>query len=161
MPNSIRDYFEMNIGVPGAPTESTRAQRSLQLATAALLLEVIRSDGNVDVAEERAVLLAVRERFRLSDEESESLLRLAEQEVREGTGTYQFTSLINQYFDQSQKGQVMELILQAAYSDGELVAHEAHVVRRIADLLHVSHDDFIAAKIRARDAVADGWRTKD
>ena len=161
MLKSIRDYFESKIAAPSVPTASSRGRGSIELATAALLVEVVRSDAKTDPAEQQAVLRAVRERFNLSDEESESLMRLAEEEVRQATDYYQFTSMINQHFDQPQKQQVIELMWEVAYADGELVAHENHVLRRIAELLHIAHGDYIAAKMRARDVVAAGWRKKE
>jgi len=150
---AIRDYFDRNIGTQDAPTTE---RHSIELATAALLVEVVRSDAGIAPNEQQAVLRAVRERFGLSDEEAQTLLRLAEDEVRTANDYYQFTSLINRHFDQQRKQHVIELMWQVAYADAELAAHENHVLRRIAELLHVTHGDYIAAKMRARDAAARG-----
>ncbi len=150
---SIRDYFERNIRVQGAPA---RERHSIELATAAVLVEVVRSDASVEPSEQQAVLRAVREKFGLSDEEAATLMRLAEEEVRTANDYYQFTSLINRQFSQQQKQRVIELMWQVAYADAELSAHENHVLRRIAELLHVTHGDYIAAKMRARDAAERG-----
>ncbi len=153
MLKSIRDYFERKIDAPATPAAR---RHSIELATAALLVEVVRSDAETEAVEQQVVLRAVREKFGLSDEEAESLIRLAEEEVRLANDYYQFTSLINEHFDQLQKQQVIELMWQVAYADGQLAAHENHVLRRIADLLHVAHPDYIAAKMRARDAAENG-----
>ena len=153
MLKAIRDYFDRNIGTQDAPTTE---RHSIELATAALLVEVVRSDAGIAPNEQQAVLRAVRERFGLSDEEAQTLLRLAEDEVRTANDYYQFTSLINRHFDQQRKQHVIELMWQVAYADAELAAHENHVLRRIAELLHVTHGDYIAAKMRARDAAARG-----
>ncbi|HYM47447.1 MAG TPA: TerB family tellurite resistance protein [Burkholderiaceae bacterium] len=149
MLKSIRDYFELNIGAQGAPSAE---RHSIELATAALLVEVVRSDADIQPGEQQAVLRAVREKFGLSAEEAETLMRLAEEEMRTANDYYQFTSLINRQFSQQQKQRVIELMWQVAYADAELSAHESHVLRRIAELLHVTHGDYIAAKMRARDA---------
>lgn len=156
MLKSIRDYFEQNIGAPASSTSASSERHSIQLATAALLIEVVRSDAKTEPAEQQVVLRAVREKFGLSNEEAESLIRLAEEEVRQANDYYQFTSLINRHFDQPQKQRVIELMWQVAYADGELAAHENHVLSRIAELLHVTHADYIAAKMRARDAAESG-----
>lgn len=153
MLKSIRDYFDRNIGAQGAPAAE---RHSVELATAALLVEVVRSDADIAPNEQQAVLRAVRERFGLSDEEAQTLFRLAEDEVRTANDYYQFTSLINRHFDQQRKQQVIELMWRVAYADTELGAHENHVLRRIAELLHVTHGDYIAAKMRARDAAERG-----
>ena len=153
MLKSIRDYFDRNIGTQGAPSGE---RHSIELATAALLVEVVRSDAGIAPNEQQAVLRAVREKFGLSDEEAQTLFRLAEDEVRTAHDYYQFTSLINRHFDQQRKQHVIELMWQVAYADAELAAHETHVLRRIAELLHVTHGDYIAAKMRARDAAERG-----
>ena len=152
MLNSIRDFFERNIGAQASPAA---ARHSIELATAALLVEVVRSDADIQPSEQQVVLRAVREKFGLSDDEAQTLIRLAEEEVRTANDYYQFTSLINREFNQQQKQRVIELMWQVAYADAELSAHENHVLRRIAELLHVTHSDYIAAKMRARDAAND------
>ena len=153
MLKSIRDYFDRNISTQSAPAAE---RHSTELATAALLVEVVRSDAGISPNEQEAVLRAVRERFGLSDEEAQTLFRLAEDEIRTANDYYQFTSLINRHFDQQRKQHVIELMWQVAYADAELAAHENHVLRRIAELLHVTHGDYIAAKMRARDAAERG-----
>lgn len=152
MLNSIRDFFDRNIA-QGAPSAE---RHSVELATAALLVEVVRSDSGIAPSEQQAVLQAVREKFGLTDVEAQTIFRLAEEEVRTANDYYQFTSLINRHFDQQQKQHVIELMWRVAYSDAELAAHENHVLRRIAELLHVTHGDYIAAKMRARDATKRG-----
>lgn len=148
MLKSIRDYFERNLG---AQAHVPPDRHTIELATAALLIEVLRSDAHKDPAEESAVLRAVHEKFGLEADEAQTLVRLAEEEVKQANDYYQFTSLINQRFDQAQKIRIVELMWEVAYADGELAAHENHVMRRVAELLHVAHPDYITAKMRARD----------
>ena len=75
---------------------------------------------------------------------------LAAEEARLATDYFQFTSLINKSFSAEQKVQVIEYLWQVAYADGHLDAHEQHFMRKIADLLYVSHADYVGAKQRAR-----------
>lgn len=140
----------------GAQATPVAERHSIELATAALLVEVVRSDAEIQPSEQQVVLRAVREKFGLSDEEAQTLIQLAEEEVRTANDYYQFTSLINREFSQQQKQRVIELMWQVAYADAELSAHENHVLRRIAELLHVTHGDYIAAKMRARDSANGG-----
>jgi uncharacterized tellurite resistance protein B-like protein len=148
MLQAIRDFFDQRIGQPAPAQEAQR----LQLATAALLVEVVRGDGTIDAAEREAMLAAIGGKFSLAPGDAAALIELAEQETRLASDYFQFTSLINRGFTQPQKLRVVELMWQVAYADATLSAHEQHVMRRIAELLHVPHGDYIAAKIRARDA---------
>jgi uncharacterized tellurite resistance protein B-like protein len=146
---AIRNFFDRHIGDPAASGDEPHR---LQLATAALLVEVVRGDGGID-ADERAVLeAAIATKFSLAPAEAAELIDLAEQEARLANDSFQFTSLINRSFSQAQKLRVVELMWEVAYADARLSAHEQHVLRKLAELLHVPHGDYIAAKIRARDA---------
>jgi uncharacterized tellurite resistance protein B-like protein len=148
MLDRIRAFFDTRIA---AAQDETGGRHSIELATAALLVEVLRIDNQVTPIERDAVLRAVREKFGLSVPDAHDLIELAEEEVRQATDYFQFTSLINQRFSAEQKARVVELMWRVAYADRELSAHELHLMRKIADLLHVPHADYIAAKMRARD----------
>jgi uncharacterized tellurite resistance protein B-like protein len=151
MLNSIREFFESQME---APKDARDDAHAIRLATAALLVEVVRIDGETQPSEGIAVLRAVREKFDLTGDEAEALIRLAEDEVRQAGDYYQFTSLINRHFTQSQKQRVLELMWRVAYADSDISAHENHLMRKIANLLHVTHGDYIAAKLRAKDSAA-------
>jgi uncharacterized tellurite resistance protein B-like protein len=149
MLKAIREFFDQHIGQASAPADEPRG---LQLATAALLFEVVRGDGTIAPAERDALLTAVGTKFGLAPAEAAELIDLAEQETQLANDYFQFTSLINRRFSPQQKLQVIELMWRIAYADASLSAHEQHVLRKVAELLHVPHGDYIAAKMRARQA---------
>ena len=151
MLRAIQEFFETRIIRP-ASTLPEAPERALQLATAALLIEVSRADHQVKDEERRAVADGVARTFSLTPEETAALIRLAEEETQTAVSMYQFTHLIDKGFTPAQKVRVVELLWRVAYADADKDKHEEHLVRRIADLLHVAHKDFIDAKLRARDA---------
>jgi Uncharacterized protein conserved in bacteria len=112
----------------------------------------MRIDAETSDAERATVQRAIREKFGLSEAETSALVALAEEEMRQATDYYQFTSLINQRFTQAQKERVLELMWRVAYADAAIDAHEQHLMRKIAALLYVPDSAYIAAKLRARDA---------
>ena len=150
MINTIKQFFVKNIkSSPDSPENVS--EHSLQLATAALFVEMMRSDSNIDDVEQKAITDSIRSKFDISEEESDTLIKLAEGEIRNSTGYYEFTSLINKGFTYEQKVKVVEHLWEVAFSDKELDKHEEHMVRKIAGLIHVSHKDFIDSKLRVRD----------
>ena len=153
MLRTIQEFFETRIKQP-ASTLPEAPERALQLATAALLIEVSRADHQVTDGERRAVADAVTRTFSLTPEETAALIRLAEEETQTAVSMYQFTHLIDKGFTPAQKVRVVELLWRVAYADADKDKHEEHLVRRIADLLHVAHKDFIDAKLRARDGAS-------
>jgi uncharacterized tellurite resistance protein B-like protein len=145
--STLREFFDRNIAA--APAQDGHA---LRLATAALLVEVMRIDAETSDTERVTVQRAIREKFGLSEAETSALVALAEEEMRQATDYYQFTSLINQRFTQAQKERVLEMMWRVAYADAAIDAHEQHLMRKIAALLHLPDSAYIAAKLRARDA---------
>ena len=69
---------------------------------------------------------------------------------REATDFFAFTSRINDAFSMEQKLRMIEHMWRVAYADGVLSAHENHVMRKLADLLHIPHGAYVHAKMRAR-----------
>ncbi|MDZ7653551.1 MAG: TerB family tellurite resistance protein [Burkholderiaceae bacterium] len=151
MLKSILEFFDQRIG-NAAPADAS----SIQRATAALLAEMVRIDRDVTLEEQAIAHRAIREKFGLSQAEAAELLELADAEVRDATDYYQFTSLINRDFTQEQKERVIELLWQVAYADDELSAHELHLMRKVAGLLHIPDSVYIAAKVRAKEQAAGG-----
>ncbi|WP_428609442.1 TerB family tellurite resistance protein [Sedimenticola sp.] len=148
MINKIKRFFETHLA-PESSAMERDPQHALQLAVAVLLFEVAESDYRQHPDEKRALLAAVRSHFQLSTTEADELLALAETEHADATDYFQFTRLINQHYSPPQKVQLVEALWQVAFSDQQLHHYEEHVIRRLAELLYVPHDDFIAAKHRA------------
>lgn len=146
MLTTIRTFFERHLAGPGARDDTGH---TIEMATAALLAETMRIDGDITAAEREIATNAIHDKLGLSAEESRELLDLAREQVGQATDYFQFTSLINRHFTQDQKVRVIELMWRIAYADDRIDDHELHLIRRIADLLHVPHHDFIAAKIKA------------
>lgn len=134
--------------------ESTavRPENTLQLATAVLLIEVMRSDADSTDEEQAAVLKILKERFHLTDTEVAQLSDLGHRKAKAANDLHQFTSLINRELELPEKIRIIEHLWQVAYADRQISAHENHLMRRIVDLLHIPHGDNIAAKMRARPA---------
>ncbi len=156
---SIRKFFDQFIE-PGASGEGNEGERALHIATAALLLEMMRMDDRYEASERSAVVDALRQQFGLDAAQLATLLALADEAARNAVDYFQFTSLINKGCGPEQKIRIVENLWRVAFADGHLDAHEQHLMRKIADLLYVGHADYHAAKVRARTA-ADLPRTDE
>ena len=149
MISSIKKFFEKHVHTePGVP--ETVSEHSLQVATAALLIEMMRADATISEGEQKTVRNRIQSKFRLTEEETEELLQLAEEEIWESTGYFEFTSLLNKGLPYDQKLKIIEYLWDVAFADSILDKHEEYMVRKIAHLIHVSHKDFIDAKLRVR-----------
>lgn len=147
MLGAIRQFLSSQLAlIDRESTDAAKAERGYQLATAALLLEMTRADFEIAPEELDAVVAAIKRAFALTDQETQNLLELAELEVEQAVSLHEFTSTINAYLSPDQKDHVVELLWEIAFADGKLDKYEDHLVRKVADLLHVRHRDFIKAK---------------
>ncbi|AGY92363.1 hypothetical protein SPICUR_07000 [Spiribacter curvatus] len=156
MIEAIKQFYEQRMN-PGAASADDPESHRLQLATAALLIEMAQADNQRDSVEFQAIHDGIIEVFGLSPEETSEVIELADQEVHDATDHFEFSQLINEQFDYQQKCQVVELLWRVCLADSEMDRYEEHLVRKIAELLHVEHSAFIAAKLRVqRDYSASG-----
>lgn len=155
MLRTLNDLFRSLFDAP-PPAGEQASEHMLQLATAVLLVEVMRSDSHIDAQERHAVLAALREKFALAEDELARLYELAEIEATEATDFHRFTSRINKGFSAEQKLRIVEFLWQVALADGHISHHENHLMRRLGDLLHIPHADYVGAKQRARQHVDRG-----
>lgn len=147
MLNKLNNFLS-SIIVPA--NADSRPDHTLQLATAVLLIEIMKSDADIADPEQAAVLEILKERFGLSTEEVTRLTELGHQTASSANDFHQFTSLINRELEPSEKIRIIEYMWQVAYADGKISAHENHLMRKIADLLYIPHRDYIGAKMRAK-----------
>lgn len=158
MLNNIKQFFNQNL-IPASSVlpngESDEAgTHATRLALAALLVEVAESDYR-DAPEEHLMLLnIVKETFKLPQDEANEIIELARKEHENSTDYFQFTRLINDNYSAEQKIQLVESLWRVAFSDHHLDKYEEHVIRRIADLLYVSHSDFMSSKLRVQNEIS-------
>jgi uncharacterized tellurite resistance protein B-like protein len=144
MIDQIKQFFSTRIDEPdGKPVH----QR--QLAAAALMVEIMVIDRTLNEDEQKIIRQLLENQFSLSHEEIETLVRLAHSEVNDATSLFQFTRLINDHFAVHEKRELVENLWRVAFADNQLDKHEEALIRRISELLYVSHTDFIQAKHRA------------
>lgn len=137
--------------IAGAPAANAPGRTgALQLAAAALLIEVMQADAQASEQERTVIRAGIQSTFGLSPAETDELMRLAEEESRSAASIYEFTALVDKGFDAEQKKRIVELLWLVAFADDDKHALEEHTIRKIAGLLHVPHPDFIDAKLRAR-----------
>lgn len=147
MLKSIRQFFDAHLRPESNEAAEIGRERTLQMATAALLIEITRADYEVKQEERDAVTNAVQRLFgELSAAETQELIRLAEQQASESTSLFQFTSLVDKNFNREEKVRIVEMLWRVVYADKQKDMNEEYLVRKIADLLHVSHMDFIRTR---------------
>lgn len=152
---ALKDLLESLTPFNPTPSPAER-ERSVQLAAAVLLVEVVRTQSAVGDAERSVMQTALHRQFALSDDELQRLLEQAAATSRTAYDYQRFTSQLNEHFTQDEKIQLVEAMWQVAYADARPDENEMHTISKVAGLLHVTHGEYIGAKLRAKEAAHAG-----
>lgn len=131
------------------PPAEQRETISYHRAVAALLMEVMLADHKITVEEEKQVKLLLNEVTDLG-EDIDVLFEQAIQGVEDANDLYQFTKVINAQASLDEKINLLKGLWLVALADGDLDAYEDHRIRRISELLFLSHSEFIQSKLAAQ-----------
>ncbi|OOZ34614.1 TerB family tellurite resistance protein [Solemya velesiana gill symbiont] len=126
------------------------AEHALRMATAALLVEISRSDNEFHLVERDTIQDILVRSYQLAVEEVQELITIAEAEVDASISLDQFTVLLDRDLIPDQKIAMLEKLWEVAYADGRIDKYEEYLVRKLADLLHVPHRGFIQAKLNVQ-----------
>lgn len=131
---------------------ATDRRHGVRLATALLLVEVERADFADNITESAETLRLLSEHFELSDEEAGLLVEEARQTADHAASLQAFTRRLHEALTDGEKHAIVEMLWKVALADAHLDKHEDHLVRKIADLLYVSHGDLIRIRNRVKAA---------
>lgn len=133
-------------------TEKNDDLHTVELATAVLLYEIMRADDTFLQSEHDEFEKLLTTQFNLDKDELEVLLDTSKHHAKTAVDFQQFTRVLNEKCDVEQKHQVLESLWRVAYADKHLDVHEIHLIRRISDLLHIPHSEFIKSKIKVTES---------
>ena len=122
-------------------------------ACVALLLETSMADEILDESELMALKNTLQKDFQINEDEIDELIGLAKENIEDSTSLYEFTRDINDNFDAAERVKLIESMWKIAYADGNIDKYEEHIIRKVSNLIYVSHYDFIKAKLSAKEQI--------
>ena len=148
MLKKIRSIFTKN---SEEVSEKEQVTQKIDKTCAALIIEVALADKVFDESEVNLLKEMLLKAYTLEAEDIQDLIENAEKAVEESTSLYEYTREVNDNFDYESKLNLIDQLWRIAFADGHLDKYEEHVVRKIADLIHISHNDFIQSKLKNRE----------
>ena len=122
----------------------------LRVAACALMLEMAHADAEFTAEEQAHIEEALVRHFQLDAETARDVMSAADRARREAADLHQFTSVIDQHYDEGQRMVLAELLWRVVYADGELSRHEDYLASKIANLLDLRPGYLSEARNRAR-----------
>ncbi len=150
MINRVKALFADRRGAPEARADR-HSHEELQIAAAALMVEAAQLDDEFDTRERAKIRELVVARFELTSEEGDNLIEAAEARVADSIELHGFIRVVKSAFTPEERIELMEMLWEVVYADGELHHYEANLMRRLAGLLQVSDRESGLARKRARE----------
>jgi uncharacterized tellurite resistance protein B-like protein len=144
MLKKIGEWFQLQL----TDSDTASSEHSVELATAVLFYEIMRADDKFEASERKAYHALIDSHFQLSSTQVTELLELTDNEAKQAVDFVQFTRVINAKCDAKQKRAILDSLWRIAFADGHIDADEEHLIRRVADLLYLSHNQFIQSKLQ-------------
>ncbi|MCG6915634.1 TerB family tellurite resistance protein [bacterium BMS3Abin03] len=143
-----RNYVESNDS--GTSKHDTSNEKQLQVATAAVFIEMAKADGTFTVEERKSIVKGLHEQFNLDNEYIEELLTLSEERADESISIYEFSNVINENFSSDDKFRLLKNLWRLIYTDERLDGYEDRLIKIIGGMLMMDHQQIIDAKLLVR-----------
>lgn len=144
---ALKDFISEQFSAES--TDEVDSRHELELAAAALAMDIARADDHFDEAERQHIATTLASRYDLAAAETEQLLGRANDQLEKSVSLYDFTRQLNDGLEHDEKISIVRLLWDVAWADSEIDKYEEYFIRKIADLLYVSHADYIRAKLAA------------
>ncbi len=143
----VKRYFsKATAGVSKDATQKT--EHDLRIATCALFLEMARIDEMFTPEEMDTILTILKQKYGLSNEHADALVAEADKELTESVDLWRFARLINENYTLNEKIEIIEILWQMVYVDGKMDRYEHYLMNKLKNLLRLSHDQLINAKLK-------------
>ena len=152
--SALRKLFRRLAGSE-TPTDAASREDTLRLATAVLLVEMMRADFSVQDSEALAIERLLARHFAIDAASSEALAEDARDEADRAVSLHDYTRLLHAELGEAEKARVIEMLWEVALVDESLDKYEDYLVRKIAELLYVPHLELIRLKHKVQERLAE------
>jgi len=134
-----------------------------RVAVMGLCIQVMEADGKVLDVEKTALRARFKEFYGLDETELDALIAAGTDAESEAIDFFRFTSELKRQLSEEQRIDLIGLLWEIVYADGERSEMEDHAIWRIADLLGVSGRERIMKRqeVAGRLGVSAGHEEPD
>ena len=121
--------------------------KEIILASTCLLLSIADADNNIDDKELSIIDEIIQDFFDVNKEDTNTIINNAKKSLLESTDYFSYGKILNESFSITDKVDFLSCIFEVAYSDGEYHYLEEHMIKKIANILHVENKDLVNVKM--------------
>jgi len=139
----IKEFLN-TLGEPAA----TEPSDDHTVAIVSLLCEVCNADHSISEEERAAIERTLCKLLAIEKDEAKELLAIGTERIRTSNSLFDFTSQLS-HLDNPTRIKLIAAMWEVAYSDNHLDPIEESIIRKVAGLIYVEHNEFIRTKLAA------------
>ena len=143
----VKRFFS-KVTEDGSKTTDQKTDHDVRVAICALFVEISRIDEKFTQEEMDTLLSILKEKYGLSPDHADALIAEAEKELKESVDLWQFARLINENYSNEEKMEIIETLWRIVYVDGKMDQYEHYLMNKLKNLLRLSHNQLIDAKLK-------------
>ncbi len=132
----------------GTKDDDPASEHDVRVAVCALFVEMARIDRKFTPAEMEMIISILKDKYGLSGEHADALIAEADRELEHSVDLWQFARLINENYSTAEKTAIIEILWQMVFVDGKMDEYEHYLMNKVKNLLRLSHDQLIDAKLK-------------
>ena len=121
--------------------------KEIILASTCLLLSIADADNNIDDKELSIIDEIIQDFFDVNKEDTNTIINNAKKSLIQSTDYFSYGKTLNESFSITDKVDFLSCIFEVAYSDGEYHYLEEHMIKKIANILHIENKDLVNVKM--------------
>ena len=121
------------------------------ISAAAMLMSIAKADDIVEDNERESITDILIDFFQLSSKsEIVPIIKQANNKLEKSTDIFEFGRILNQHWIYQDKVDFICCAFEVGYSDGDLHYFEEHIIKKVATILNVNHQDLINSRIEMK-----------
>ncbi len=137
----IKDFLNSIIEPDTAPSVYDNT-----VAIVSLLCEVCNANHSIAQEEEAAVIRTLSKLLHIEEVKAQELLEIGKEEIKSSNSLFDFTSQLSN-LDNETRINLISAMWEVAYADNHLDPIEESIIRKVAALIYVGHNEFIRTKL--------------
>ena len=121
--------------------------KEIVLASTCLLLSIANADNIIDDKELNIIDEIIQDFFDIDKHNTSKVINNAKSSLKESTDYFSYGKILNKHFTLTDKIDFISCVFEVAYSDGEYHYLEEHMIKKIANILHIETKDMVNARL--------------
>lgn len=151
MLKALQNFFQQTTPAEQANMHQVEGLSNDAFLSLVLMTEISLADGELSDEEREHLLDELEREYDITGVQADNAIKEAVQAVQEASSLHDFTAQLKA-ISYEQRVELLENLWAVAYADNTLDPHEESMLRKLADLLYISHADYIRSKLRVIDS---------